>query len=69
MDIPKVGKVIPSNEVSSFGFYNMIYILSDGKFLNIADALIKPIDEAFMFMLYDNVRNYDSAKTLNKIHK
>ena len=69
MTVPSVSKVKPSNKVASFGWYNFLFLLAGEQYLNIPKVLLTPIDEAFMFALYSNLRSFDEATTIKAIQK
>lgn len=69
LKIPKVGKVEPSNKVQEMGWYNALYSLSNGEYLNIPKVLKTPIDESLMFLLYKNRITYDEAETAKRVYK
>lgn len=68
MKIPKVGKITPSNTVADFGWMNVIYNLTGGDFLKRDSILLSPIDEVLSWLIYDNRRTYDEAKTSKMLY-
>ena len=60
-----MGKITPSNTVADMGWFNVIYTLSGGDFTKRTEVLLQPIDESFAWLVYENRRSYDEAKTMN----
>ena len=65
LTVPPVTSTRGSNTVADLGWYNVIYALSNGRFLDRTEVLMQPVDEVFLWLVYENRKSYDEATFIN----